>query len=269
MNISFEKIYDKGISEINEDELLAEKNIFAVFDGAFSTFKDEMGKTGGKIAAEILKNTFSKNIGSLRELAIEANKKIFNYMESKQIDISKKKNLWTSAAAVVRIKENYLEYFQIGDSLIFIIFKNGKHKLLTKYYDQDIPALLEWKKQVKKGEKNIREKVLEKIMESRKKINVDFGFINGEEDATKFFNTGKIELKNIENIILFTDGLLLPKENPEEKEDWNKFVKIYKKSGLGGLLKYVRETEESDPKCYLYPRFKKHDDVAAISIKIE
>jgi len=91
----------------------------------------------------------------------------------------------------------------------------------------------------------------------------------GEEDATKFFNTGKIELKNIENIILFTDGLLLPKENPEEKEDWNKFVKIYKKSGLGGLLKYVRETEESDPKCYLYPRFKKHDDVAAISIKIE
>ena len=61
----------------------------------------------------------------------------------------------------------------------------------------------------------------------------------------------------------------LPKEEPKRKEDWNHFSRIYNKSGLKSLLRYVRSIENKDPDCYIYPRFKKHDDVAAIAIKIK
>ncbi len=268
MKISVEKIYDKGVSEINEDELLIKDNIFAVFDGAYSNFK-ENGKTGGKIAAEVLKATFSKNEGTLMELGIEANEKLFDKMKKAKVDFTKKSNLCMSTAAVVRIRQEQLEYFQVGDSLILLIYKDGTHRLLTEYYDQDIPVLVEWKRHAKLGEKNIKEKVFDKIMESRTKINIEFGVINGEREAVNFFKTGKVKPDDIKHIILFTDGLLLPKEDPEAEEDWNTFVEIYKKSGLNGLLKYVRNIEDNDPKNYTYPRTKQHDDISAIAITLD
>ena len=36
----------------------------------------------------------------------------------------------------------------------------------------------------------------------------------------------------LKNILLFTDGLFLPKENPAENDDFDTFVQIFKERGL-------------------------------------
>jgi serine/threonine protein phosphatase PrpC len=270
MKFSIERVYSKGVSKINEDGILIKNNLFGVFDGAGSLVKflNKDGKTGGKIASEIARNTFSKNNDSLKNLAIKANNIIREEMEKNKINFLKKENLWGTTAAVVRVKKDFAEFFQIGDSLILVVLKNNKPKLIAKYNDHDKETMIKWKELADKKEKNIWKKINKKIIMVRRKSNVTYGFLNGDKKAIKFFNTGKFRLENVKFIILFTDGLLLPKKDPRRNEDWNKFASIYKKSDLNGLLGYVRSTESADPNCLLYPRFKKHDDIAAIAIRL-
>ncbi len=271
MKFSIEKIYDKGIGKINEDEILIKKNIFAVFDGTGSLVKflNRDGKTSGKIASEITKNVFSDDKKSLRDLAIKANNLIRKEMKLNKINIRKKAAVWGTVAAVVRIRKDFAEFFQIGDCLILVILKNGKPKLITKYYDQDMETMIRWKKLGGKKDKEIWKKLKRQIIRIRERANKDYGTLNGNKKALDFFNIGKFKLKNIDTIIIFTDGLLIPKKDPKENENWDQFISLYKKLRLKGLLKHVRNLENTDPDCSLYPRFKKHDDVAAIAIEIK
>jgi len=45
-------------------------------------------------------------------------------------------------------------------------------------------------------------------------------------------------------------------------------IKLHQKSGLVLILEKIRNLESSDPDCDEYPRFKPHDDIAAIAIKM-
>lgn len=263
-----QKIYSKGSGELNEDELLVRDDIFAVFDGATGLveFINQGGKTGGKLATEIAKEVFSENRRSLKELAILANNRILAEMERIGIDTEQKEALWAISAAVVRLLLEEIEFFQIGDSLILAIYQDGSYKLLTEYLNQDLETMILWKKLADQEEKNIRPKLQDQIVKVRRETNITYGALNGEREAIKFFKFGKIGLNNIKSLILFTDGLIIPKEDPEHPDDWLLLVKTYRKSGLQGLLKYVRSLEKEDPYCWRYPRFKQYDDVAAIGI---
>ncbi len=268
MAVSIQKIYNKGFGNLNEDELLIKDKIFAVFDGASNLVKfiNKKGETGGKLAAKIAKEIFLKNDKSLKQLAIEANNQILEAMKKEGINTNQKEALWATSFASVRLKNNGAEFFSIGDCLIFVLFKNDSHKLLTQYMDHDLETMIKWKKLANKKTKNIWKVLKSQIDKVRRGANIKYGCLNDQKEAIKFFKFGKIRLENIKSMILFTDGLLLPKENPEESENWNIFVKIYKKSGLKGILKHVRSLERKDPNCWKYPRFKLHDDVAAIGI---
>ena len=60
-----ETISLKGSGTLNEDTLLAKKNIFAVFDGAtdLNGYKNTQGKTGGFLASQLVKKYFSLRVG--------------------------------------------------------------------------------------------------------------------------------------------------------------------------------------------------------------
>ena len=133
--ISVQKIYNKGSGEISEDEILIEGNVFGVFDGMSSLvgFKNKEGKTGGKLAAEIVKQVFAVNNRPLKELAVIANQKIRDEMDRERIDLQRKTALWSTMAAVVRIGRKKADFFQIGDSLIVAIYSDGGYKLLADY----------------------------------------------------------------------------------------------------------------------------------------
>ncbi|MFH1978163.1 MAG: protein phosphatase 2C domain-containing protein [Candidatus Aenigmatarchaeota archaeon] len=268
MKVSIQKIHDKGSGDQNEDELLIKENLFAVFDGATSLVKfvNSEGKSGGKLAAEICKDVFSNNGGSLKQIASDANAALLEEMKRHRIDVTKKESLWNTAMAAVKLLNSGIEFLTIADCLILSVFKDDTSKLVVPYNDIDLETMRKWKELADKQTENIWDKIKPQTDKVRRGVNVNYGVLNGEEKAIKFVKTGKISIDNVKSIIIFTDGLLIPKENPDETENWNLFIRLYQESGPKGILKHVRSLETKDPKCWKYPRFKQHDDIAAIGI---
>lgn len=264
-------LFNEGVSK--EDTYLAKDNIFGVFDGANNAekFRDSKGKTGGLIASLIVKEEFLKDDADLEDLAIRANRKIAAKMKEEGINNRDVNAQWTSTAAVVRFQkaiENSFEWLQIGDSAILLIFDDNSIRLLFDNYDLDREPLLFMKRLIEQGkdEKEAQELRREIAPKFRRERNVKYGILNGEEKLSGFIKTGVESLSNVKHILLFTDGLFLPREDPLREHDWQKFVSLYLKGGLKNVRDFVRELENKDSECRKYPRFKQHDDIAAISL---
>src|ERR1035437_6109319 len=115
-------------NDLNEDNFLVEENIFGVFDGVtgLNSYKDATGKTGGYLASSITKDTFielEQKI-SLRECAMEANKRILKKMNEAGIDVSRKEDLWGTTATVVKINTEDFEWIGTGDSPLIVIYND-------------------------------------------------------------------------------------------------------------------------------------------------
>jgi serine/threonine protein phosphatase PrpC len=265
-------ITDKGSSEVNDDRYLVGKNIFAVFDGAtaiLNNYKGPDGTTTAGLAAEIAKNAFAKEDKPLKELALVATKTIRKAMEEKETDLSDKAKLWSTTVAAIQLKESTFEWIQIGDSPILIIYKDESHKILFEEYDHDKELLTKWSKLAKEGEKEMFKILKEECAQLRRQANVTYGFLNGEDDLKEFIECGEEPLENIQHILLLTDGLIYPKENLQNKDDFKPIVEAFLKGGINNIKKTVRDIENNDPECVKYPRFKKHDDATVIAITFD
>ncbi len=113
---------------------------------------------------------------------------------------------------------------------------------------------------------DIGEALREQIKKVRSQMNRSYGVLNGEKEAEHFLRSGVESLENVKGILLFTDGLHIPETIPQKKKNFDSLVKCYISLGLMGLKDHVRELEKEDPDCKIYPRFKRYDDIAAISI---
>ena len=99
-------------------------------------------------------------------------------------------------------------------------------------------------------------------------MNVTYGVLNGEEEAEPFLNQGTESLDRVRDVLLFTDGLSIPSQTPEKRRDFTPLVEDYLSLGLEGLKIKIREKEKEDPLCRTFPRFKCHDDIAAIALTL-
>ena len=97
-------------------------------------------------------------------------------------------------------------------------------------------------------------------------MNRDYGVLNGEREAEDFFLTGLEPADDVRAVLLFTDGLDIPCEAPQKRKDFSELVDRHRELGLPGLRDHVRSLEAADPDIERYPRFKRHDDMAAIAI---
>lgn len=260
-------IFDAGSSK--EDAYLVKDNLFAVFDGfnSLDGFVDTDGTSGGLVAATIAKNIFSRNEGSLKDLALEANRKIREKMVAAGVDVKNKCGLWGAALAVVRIGDGSFEWVQLADSLILLIYADTSHQLLVEDFDHEKEVLTTAKRLAAERNMSMREVIDAGLhTELRSKANETYGALNGEEAAANFLNSGNESLRNVKHILLFTDGLMLPREDPQEEHDWKLFVDLFLQGGLEHVKNYVRDLQNNDPKCWKYPRYKQHDDIAALSL---
>ncbi|MDY0361756.1 MAG: protein phosphatase 2C domain-containing protein [Desulforegulaceae bacterium] len=260
-------ILEKGTGKLNEDAVSINGSVFGVFDGATSLDKKifENGLTGGFIASNTAKNIFLNKKGSLKDLANKANKSIYNKMTENYVDTSDKSNLWSTSAAVVKIDKNTLNWIQIGDSLILIIYKDGSYKIPVTDFDHDLETLTMWKNISHKTDKSIMEELETQIIKVRKRMNIDYGVLNGEKEFSSFLKSGTEDLQSIDSILLFTDGLFIPSENPGEN-NFDKMIELFNKGGLENIRDYIRNKEKKDPYCKKYPRFKTHDDIGAVCL---
>ncbi|MGB3221246.1 MAG: protein phosphatase 2C domain-containing protein [Desulforhopalus sp.] len=259
---------EKGSGEFNEDVLLEEGDLLGVFDGATSLDKRRFqeGLTGGLLAARTAAQTFQGNRCPLDQLAKEANQNIQNAQLNESISLNERHKLWSTSLAVVHLNGNRLEYCQTGDALILFIFKDGSYKVITPDIDIDRDTLQLWKEMQVSSDALIHEVMAEQIHKVRLEMNISYGVLNGEPEALGFIRHGYEDLTDVSDILLFTDGLQLPRKNPLEEQDWQSFVELYRQGGLQVVRDHVRHLQQQDPACRIYPRFKIHDDIAAVAI---
>ncbi len=261
MNI--EHILEQGSGPRNEDCLVMDRGIFGVFDGATSLVgaRHEGGASGGEMASSIASRAFLRNHHPLLRLGEEANDAIRAGMESCRVDISSRRGLWSTSAAVVRLRDGGIEWFRTGDCQVVFIDGDGGFKVAAAGEDHDYPTLC------KIRERGRSHPEVQALIETvREGMNRDYGVLNGEREAVGFFRTGVEPAGNVKSVLLFTDGLDVPCAAPARHKDFSCLVGMARDLGLRGLRDHVRGREESDPGIELYPRFKKHDDIAAIAI---
>ena len=265
-----EYIYEQGSGTVNEDNFVISSDMAAVFDGATSLDKkkDEHGKTGGGYASGIARQVFLNNNDSLVNLADKANSAILKKMTEKGVDIRDRTHLWSTSAAVVRIKNNTAEWVQTGDSLVMLIYEDGSYRIPVKTYNHDRDTLIMWKKTAETTDRSVFDVLNHQIKKVRCNMNRTYGVLNGETAYSDFLCTGSESIKGLSHILVFTDGLFIPCKDPDNREDFDLFVKLFRLNGLSGIREHVRSLELSDPECRMYPRFKPHDDIAAVSIAL-
>lgn len=261
-----EWILEKGSGKINEDCLLIRDNLYGVFDGASSIDNAlfDQNKTGGLLAAATARDVFAGNHFPLETLGIKANTEIRKKMTYHSVDMEKRHRIWSTSAAVVRIAENRIEWFQAGDAQIILINEDGSFQVPTSRPDHDFETLTLLKEQGFKKNDAFKET----IKRIRSRMNIDYGVLNGEPAAADFCRTGSEPAAHVKTVLLFTDGLNLPAKTPEREKQFDGLVRIFLAEGLNGLKDHIRHMEACDPDIQCYPRFKCHDDIAAIAIHL-
>lgn len=263
---------EPGSGPRNEDLVLADADLFGVFDGATSLEKQLFRggtKSGGQLAAAIAAATFTQSPGSLAHRAALANRRLAEAQRACGIDGSERHRLWSTSLAVIRLEEEGFEYCQTGDAMILVLYENGSQRLLTPEIDIDGDTLALWQKAAEAGARDIYQALGEEIRRVRLAMNVTYGVLNGEERAMRFLRHGRENVAGVSDILLFTDGLFLPRRVPGKADDWEEFAAIYRRQGLPGLHREVRRRQDTDPQCRIYPRFKHHDDIAAVAINLQ
>ncbi|MDD9301698.1 MAG: protein phosphatase 2C domain-containing protein [Desulfobacter sp.] len=266
-------ILEKGSGKINEDRLVMGENLFGVFDGATSLDPELSSKsradrkTGGSQAASIARDVFARNHHPLTCLGQSANQAIFNRMMDSGVNLDQPEQFWSTSAAVVRLKNNTLEWFQTGDAQILLLGKDGTMEVLADRPDHDYPTLVMLKNSDDKSLSNPTLKT--QVLKVRSLMNKRYGVLNGDPKAMEFTLSGTACLDRVKTILLFTDGLALPNPLPKPKKNFDDLAEDFRQLGLKGLHKKIRTIEKQDPNRHKFPRFKCHDDIAAISIDLE
>ncbi|MGL1930545.1 MAG: protein phosphatase 2C domain-containing protein [Desulfotalea sp.] len=257
-----ETILEQGSSSVNEDALCATQDIFGVFDGSTSLDGNTFdGKTGGQLAAEISALGFGNYSGSLVQKARKVNQKIADEMKKAELTSSDRLKFASTSAALIKIHPHNIEWGQIGDCRIVLVYQDNTYKLLHDPVDHDKESL-EMMASLGGLDSCGSKKFKKQVARVRNKMNIDYGVLNGEAGAMNFFTTGLESRAKIKTAIIFSDGLLIPGENGIDE-----MVQIYLAGGLTKIKDTVRKRQKEDHNALSWPRFKKHDDISGIAIR--
>lgn len=264
-----ETVLEQGSGDVNEDTLSIDNDLYIVCDGATSISHDRHTTltSGGRQAAVITAASFCRNQGSLEDMAGKANGEIFQAMSQSGVDMDDRESLWSTSFAALRFVGDSIEWAQSGDCMIVLVSEDGSPEVITEQPGQDIATLQKWKEIGPEEKGTIHQVLAQEIGEVRRGMNRDYGVLNGEVEALDFVRYGVEDVSTVTEILLFSDGLCLPSELPENPLDIGAMAELYRRVGLDGLKKQIRRLQQRDARCCRYPRFKMFDDISAIALK--
>ncbi|WP_156857567.1 hypothetical protein [Oceanobacillus sp. AG] len=286
--MKIQKVYKKGDSQINEDSCVVNEaaQVFAAIDGATGLFG-----APGYLASQTLQEGLSKmtESSSLYQSIQQANErlgtKMVDYYEtnigklaSPVITEIPKSQRSTAGIAAVKIhpERKNLEYVHAGDCMLFLRYKTGEIRSVTydgiHYFDdlaiKEMVRLREEDPPISQQE--IQQSVNAILLSNKEKLNTNegYGIIDGSEEALEYISYGRLPLHKVTDLLLVSDGLLLPTDGTET-DIWMETAKLVFEHGLHSLVAAVERREEWDADCEMYPRFKQRDDKTGILLKFE
>lgn len=286
MNIT--KVYKKGDKAVNEDAYVINEDayIFAVIDGATG-----LDGIPGYLASQVVQENLQEitQANSLYQSMEQANKqlgkKMVDYYKANinKLDINSiaeipKKQRSSTGLAAIQIQQNgcAIDYFHVGDCMLFLRYGNGDVRAVThdliQYFDQlGIREMIRLREEIgnKMDLDAIRERVNPILLQNRNKLNSSqgYGIIDGSEEAFNYIESGRIPLNKVTEVLLLSDGLLLPTKW-QESDVWIRTAEMAFTNGLDDLLSEVETREKQDPQCVTYPRLKQRDDKTGILIEL-
>lgn len=274
-------LYDPGTAKNSEDGIIIRlPTIAGVIDGVSGSYTPETGpkfydkRTGGQMVVDILQTTITTSpiFEPLERTILRAN----NWIKEKQVKIPRNRSDLLSGAcfAITRIGEKEIEIIQTGDCFalwrsvtgdisittnqIFIHeteFRKKSEELMIKY-NGDRTAM--WK-ELMPWEGPLR----------RKRINnpsdpAMFALLNGQQAIEQCWKKIILPRKDVNLIILFTDGFMYYPDSRNETTLAKDLLNIYYPRGLRGFLEETRKKEDMEIK----KSHIDHAEATAIAIRL-
>lgn len=210
---------------------------------------------------------------SLKEIMLDGIRSIKKeYKELVEGKDVKKLDLPSSSIAIVKFRDDMIEYFLLGDCSFF--YNDGERKIIKdrsichlddKVYDEmiRIPNL------DKLSFNEIKARVMNTIIDNRMKKNTKDGYwiLDFSEEAIENSIHGYIQVEDEMKIMLASDGFTCASDRYGIlKED--ELIYIAEKMGIEYIFNQVREFEEDDYKAIKMPRFKVMDDSTAVYVEL-
>ncbi|MED1725480.1 protein phosphatase 2C domain-containing protein [Brevibacillus parabrevis] len=279
--MKLECISIKGTGSTNEDAYVISQadQVYAVIDGVSSLvpYENRFGQTGGAIAAELVKRKLEimPPDAVLSDYLTFVNEKLRELMRESEIDGKQKEALWGAACAVVRVKEQHIEYAQTGDCMIFAVYEDDTVRPLTfpqvSLLEQN--AIARWEDGIREGlstRAELHERCRDILIHNRYQANESggYGVLNGEAACADFIEYGRINRIGLKALVLATDGLFMPRPTGGKGPGWEETVLPIVHKGLQRYTDELIALENNDPECIRYARFKKSDDKTGIVVNL-
>lgn len=277
-------VYHEGVW--NEDSLIVNDTIqlYGVIDGATSLepYRGLDGETGGYLAAQLIAKAIialsQDKIGqklSPQCMLMQANQQLRDEMIATGVDVTRKEQLWSACALLVRVNDTQVEFAHAGDCMLVAMYEDGTTRLVTR--DQlevvDRPTRQLWAEGVASGltsREELWQFVKPQIHAGRALMNTVNGYsvLNGEPELADHMEYGRISRAQLTSLFLFSDGLIDPQREHSLDEDLKQIVFRVKSMGLENYIHWLIQIEEADPDCLQFPRVKKSDDKTAIYLEL-
>ncbi|MBM7565113.1 protein phosphatase 2C domain-containing protein [Paenibacillus sacheonensis] len=273
----------QGVGAWNEDAVVCKESdrLFGVIDGATSLvpYRGAGGETGGYLAAQsVAAACLDERLAGARlsDMLVEANTRLRAEMRDAGVPADVPEALWSACAVLVRVGSKWIDYAQLGDCMLAAYYDDGTIRIVT--HDQlahvDDRTKAVWLEGINAGLASSAElwtHVRPQIAAGRALANrpAGYGVLNGDPDCADYVEYGRIAAANVVSLLLFSDGLYMPKPPGEsDKDSAADIASLVREAGLDRYLAQLTDLENTDPECTIYPRMKKSDDKTAIWIQL-
>lgn len=265
--------------DYNEDGYGCTENSFWVLDGASALNKHNFTDAENDVYwvvnwwSEYLKTHIDdpkKSIAAIIEKGVMALNVAFS--EFVQLDTLSSLDVVSLGISVVRLTDDHLEYFVLGDVEINIKLKTAA---FLSYTDTSIKALDQKVIDAMTSDSSRNDRIvfkgftqgeLDLLKTNRSKMNTEEGYyiLAHEQYVPQHGIQGTIERRDIEAVMLFSDGFA---------QLYNTFTlaelfEETEKKGLEKVVSNLRRQEKDDGARQRFQRLKQHDDVTAIRIVV-
>ncbi len=270
-----------GISEENNQDYAAITKKYAlVIDGATGLLPGNVIKGHDDVVWYV--QTIYKNIKPLldktlplkdivKEALIKSNKTFQSHVKNISLEIYP-----SAEICLIRINDNSLEYFFMGDCQFAVKYQNNKIKLfrdltLSKLDNKNIKKMCKLAKRNKINVIDARNLINDDLIATRKLMNTEKGYYNlsKDEKGVDKGNYGVISLDKVSSVLGCTDGFSQIYDTFKLCKLKDIFSQLEKNCTLSDLNSRLREKQEEDSLCNKHPRFKIRDDSTAFYAKIE